>query len=124
MIATETAPENTAGLVRLIRSARVDLSSEKAAQDDLERLLAQNHVTCEREVRLNDRDIVDFLAGEIAIELKLKGARKKAVFRQLQRYAESPLVNVIILASNLSMGLPYQINGKDAYFVRLGEGWL
>ena len=30
----------------------------------------------------------------------------------------------LVLASNLSMGLPAEIDGKDAYFVKLGDAWL
>ena len=56
--------------------------------------------------------------------MKLRGARKKDVYRQLCRYAGHPRVSSLLLASNMSMGLPAQIEGKDAYFVKLGEAWL
>lgn len=111
-------------IVDLIRSARIDLSTEKRAQTDVEQLLAQAGIAFEREVRLTESDIVDFMVDDIGIELKLRGARKKDVYRQLCRYARYPRVGSLILASNLSMGLPGQIEGKDAYFVRLGEAWL
>lgn len=111
-------------LVNLIRSARIDLSDEKRAQYDLEQLLRKAEVLFEREVRLSEIDIVDFLVEDVGIEVKLRGARKKEVYRQLCRYARHDRVGSLILASNLSMGLPAQIEGKDAYFVRLGEGWL
>lgn len=111
-------------IINLVRSARVDLSSEKRAQADIESLLAGAGIAFEREVRLSARDIVDFMVGGVAVELKLRGARKMEVFRQLNRYALHPRVESLVLASNLSMGLPPQIQGKDAYFVRLGEGWL
>lgn len=111
-------------LISLIRNARIDLSSEKRAQADLELILTQAGIVFDREFPLTESDIIDFLVGDVGIELKLKGARKKEVYRQLCRYAGNPRVGSLILASNLSMGLPAQIEGKDAYFVRLGEGWL
>lgn len=111
-------------IVDLIRSARLDLSTEKRAQADLEKVLTEAGVTFEREVRLSDSDIADFLIGDIAVELKLRKSGKKAIYRQLCRYALHQRVGVLVLASNLSMGLPAQIEGKDTYFVRLGEGWL
>lgn len=111
-------------LVSIIRASRVDLSTEKRAQADLESVLQQAGVTYEREVRLSPQDIVDFLIDGIAVELKIKSANKKDVYRQLCRYATHERVKCILLASNLSMGLPEQISGKDVYFVRLGEGWL
>jgi hypothetical protein len=111
-------------VIDLIRAARIDLSNEKSAQADVEQLLTQAGIAFEREVRLTEEDIVDFLVQDVGIELKLRGARKKEVYRQLCRYARHPRVGSLLLASNLSMGLPAQIEGKDAYFVKLGEAWL
>ena len=111
-------------IMSLIRSSRIDLSNEKRAQADLEQILANAGIVFEREVRLSDKDVVDFLIEGIAVELKLKGAKKMDVFRQLRRYANHDRVVALILASNMSMGLPSQIEGKDAYFVTLGEAWL
>lgn len=111
-------------LIGLIRSARIDLSTEKRAQADVEQVLTQGGIAYDREVSLTLTDIIDFMVEDVGIELKLKGARKKDVYRQLCRYARNPRVGSLILASNLSMGLPAQIEGKDVYFVRLGEAWL
>lgn len=116
--------EMIGALVELIRSAKIDLSSEKRAQADLERVLSLAWIEFDREFPLTEADIIDFMVEDIGIEVKLRGARKKAVYRQLCRYAAHPRVNALILASNLSMGLPGQIEGKDAYFVKLGEAWL
>ena len=111
-------------LVGLIRSARIDLSSEKRAQADVEQVLTQAGIDFDREVPLTESDIIDFMVEDVGIELKLKGTRKKEVYRQLCRYARHPRVGSLILASNLSMGLPAQVEGKDTFFVRLGEAWL
>lgn len=115
---------NINALVNLIRSSRIDLSSEKRAQADLEALLVAANVAYEREVRLSDGDIIDFLIDGIGIEVKTRAASKKDIFRQLTRYAKHPRIDVLILVGCISMGLPPQIEGKDAYFVKLGEGWL
>lgn len=111
-------------LVNLLRFTRIDLSNEKRAQGDVERVLLHASIPFEREVRLTESDIVDFMVEDIGIELKLRGARKKDVYRQLCRYARHPRIGSLLLASNLSMGLPAQVEGKDAYFVKLGEAWL
>ena len=111
-------------LIGLIRSARIDLSSEKRAQADIAVILERAGIAFQREVRLSAEDIVDFMSDGVALEVKLKGARKKGVYRQLCRYAKHPSVQSIVLASSESMGLPKQIDGKDAYFLKLGEGWL
>lgn len=111
-------------IINLIRSAKIDLSNEKRSQSDLERLLTNLGIEFEREVRLTSTDIVDFMVGGIAIELKLHGSRKKHIYGQLNRYAKYDRVKTLVLASNMSMGLPSQLNGKDVYFVKLGEAWL
>lgn len=108
----------------LIRASKIDLSNEKQAQADVEHILIKAEIRYEREVRLTDQDIIDFLIQGVGVELKLKGARKKEVYRQLCRYARHPRIDVLLLASNLSMGLPATIEGKDVYFVKLGEAWL
>jgi hypothetical protein len=116
--------EDIANLIGLIRSARIDLSSEKRAQSGVEQVLTEAGIDFDREEPLTATDIVDFFVDGVALELKLRGARKKEVYRQLCRYAHNPRVETILLASNMSMGLPAQIEGKDAYFVKLGEAWL
>ena len=45
-------------------------------------------------MRLTDADIVDFMVGGIAIEIKLRGAKKKDVYRQLCRYARHDRVEM------------------------------
>ncbi len=111
-------------IVQLLRSSTIDLSNEKRAQADVEKVLTFAGIAFQREVRLSSEDVVDFFVEGVALELKLKGAKKKEVYRQLCRYAKHPSVTVLVLASNLSMGLPAVIEGKDAYFVKLGEAWL
>lgn len=119
---------SVAQVCQLLRAARVSLSDEKVTQAQLAEVLvaALPDGAVVREHRLLARDIVDiFVDGRIAIEIKLKGhGRKMSVFRQLSRYAEHQSVTDIILATNLSMGLPATIEGKPAYFIDLGRQWL
>lgn len=113
-----------ANIVQLIRTTKLDLSTEKRAQADFERRLQESGISYQREVRLSDTDIVDFLIDGIAVEFKLRTKGKKAVYKQLCRYATHDQVKQVVLASCTSMGLPQQIDGKDTYFVKLGEAWL
>lgn len=113
---------------QVLRAARVSLSDEKVTQAQLAEVLVAQlpEGSVIREHRLLARDIVDiFVDGRIAIEVKLRGhGRKMSVFRQLSRYAEHSSVTDIVLATNLSMGLPASISGKPAYFIDLGRQWL
>ena len=128
-------------LVRLLSRTRADLSSEKAMQSGIVAALESAGIPFERERRLSAEDIPDFLipmpgvhtpchralAQWIAVECKLKGRggpRKIDIYRQIERYTRHPEVAAIILASNLSMGLPAEIRGKPVYAASLSKGWL
>jgi hypothetical protein len=71
---------------------------EIALQERFARLLAQNDIPFQREVRLNPTDRIDFVVGEIGIELKVKGA-VNAVLRQLDRYAASGRFSDLVVVS-------------------------
>lgn len=112
-------------IIGLIHSQRIDLSSEKAAQADIEKALTAAGVVHRREVRLSTADVPDFLLADGAvIEVKVKGARKTDIFRQLQRYADHDAVSALLLVTNITMGLPPEINSKPVFFASLGRGWL
>ena len=112
-------------IVGLIRRHRLDLSNEKSTQQQLADIFKIHGVVFEREKMLDAEDIVDFLVqGGIAVEVKLHGAKKMDVFRQLKRYAAHDEVNELVLVTNLSMGLPPEIDGKPTYYASLGVAWL
>jgi hypothetical protein len=95
-------------------------------QVDLELLLKKNEIPFERHLKLSPRDIPDFLVdGRIVLECKMHNkSSKMSIFRQLQRYAEHNQVGIVILVSNISMGLPAEVNGKPLYSASLSRGWL
>lgn len=113
-------------IVRLLHGHRFDLSTEKHLQEGVETAFKAAGVTFEREKRISPKDILDFLiAGGIAVECKMRNkARKIDIFKQISRYAESPDVTAIVLASNIAMGLPAEINGKPVYAASLSRGWI
>lgn len=119
-------PVTAIDIVRLLRSCRFDLSTEKHLQDDVEKAFTAQGIPFEREKRLSPEDIPDFLvAGSIVVECKMRNkSRKIAIYNQLTRYAKSDQVTDIILASNVSMGLPEEIKGKPVYAASLSAGWL
>ena len=118
-------PETAAALVRLIHANRIDLTNEKAAQRQIADLLTADGWSYQRECRLSDKDIPDFMMfGGLAVEVKVKGAGKMDVFRQLCRYAEHDRVHGLLLVSGQSMGLPDTIGGKPAWYASLGRAWL
>lgn len=113
-------------IVRLLHSYRFDLSSEKHLQAGIESALTEVGLPFEREKRLSASDIPDFLIKEhIVVECKMrKKSRKIDIFKQLSRYAQHPEVHAIVLASNVAMGLPAEIEGKPVYSASLSRGWI
>jgi hypothetical protein len=113
-------------VVRFLRRCRLDLSTEKHLQDGIEKAFLEGGVRFEREKRLSVKDIPDFVVFPgIVIECKMRNKGKKmAIYKQLCRYAECSEVTAIILASNVSMGLPPEINGKPVYAASLSAGWI
>ena len=117
-------------IVRLLERAPLPLSDEKALQAEMLALLQHDGLAVEREVRLGEGDIVDFLILDgqsyrsgLAVEVKIKGQRR-AIYRQIERYCTHPRVTEIVLATNVPMGLPDTIHGKPARVAQLGRAWL
>lgn len=110
-------------VLRLLSGVRLPLDSEKALQAAIEGHLTASGVEFEREVTLAPGDIVDFMVGRIAVEVKIKGARR-AIFRQCERYAAHDSVEAILLVTNVAMGFPPEIGGKPTAVLHLGRAWL
>lgn len=107
----------------IIDRHRFQIGDEKALQHEIAEALRGAVIGFEREVRLAPGDIVDFVSNRVGIEVKVKGG-KRAILRQLERYAESDQVDFLILVSAVAMGLPAEIKGKPVLRVSLGKAWL
>ena len=111
-------------VVQLVQRRRLSLANEKQTQSDIADVFTVAGIPFEREVRLCEADIVDFMVADtIAIEVKIKGQRK-AIFRQLERYAGHDRVTHILLFTSVAMMLPGEIGGKPAHVASLSRGWL
>ncbi|HEY4288253.1 MAG TPA: hypothetical protein VGN00_14210 [Puia sp.] len=109
-----------------IRKRRFPLHDEKQLQKEIGEALASiiQGGTLSREFVLDRNNIIDFFVDPgIGIEVKIKGS-KRDIFRQCTRYCQFDIVKSLILITNLSMGFPEQINGKDCYVIKLGTAWL
>lgn len=121
-----SAPSVVADVIRLVQRSRLDLSSEKHLQEGVAEVLKAAGIAYEREKRLSPKDIPDFLiTGGVVVECKMRNKSKKMdIFRQLVRYATYPEVTAIILASNVTMGLPPELEGKPLFAASLSHGWI
>lgn len=114
-------------LARLLGQGRFDLSTEANCQADIETLLRANlpEGAVSREHRLTPSDRPDFLIAErFVIEVKVKGAGRAAIERQLLRYAVHPQVEGLVLATGVAMSLPPRLYGKPLAVVGMGRAWL
>lgn len=114
-------------VLRCLARYQISTVNEATAQVDIARALRIDFVegAVKREYRVSKRDRPDFMiGGRIALEVKVQRASKLDVWRQLCRYAEHDMVEEIVLATSLAMGLPPDINGKPVYYHSLGSNLL
>lgn len=110
-------------ILSVLRSRAFSITTEKELQAEIEKAFIKEGVEFEREYRLDNKNIVDFFIDGVAVEVKIKGA-KKAVYKQCERYCSFDETKALVLVTNLTMGFPKQINGKDCYYHSLGKSWL
>ncbi len=79
----------------------------------------------EREVRLGERDRIDFLADTLGIEVKVDGSAA-VVERQLARYAESDRIAALALVTSCARhgAVAREINGKSTHVIPTFGGFL
>ncbi len=110
-------------ILHFLAVRRWPLTDEKRLQSDMATELAAAGIAAEREVRLGEGDIIDFIIGGIGMEVKIKGS-KREMYRQCERYCRHERVSSLILATNVATGMPASINGKPVFVALLSRGWL
>lgn len=116
----------TEAIISKLARRRFSLDNEKQAQKEIHDGLLEfiDPVAVTREYVLAPGSIIDiFVRPDIGIEVKLKGS-KRDIYRQIKRYCDSPVIKHIILFTNLSIGLPDEINGKPCTVITLSKAWL
>ena len=100
-------------IMTIIGAQSYDISSEAMLQRGIFDVLTDRGYTPSKEYQLSPKDRIDFMIGNIGIEVKIGGARN-ALIRQLHRYAPSDEIwelLVVTTAPNL-LPLPREFNGK------------
>jgi len=87
-----------------------------AHESDLQLAVAERFtqagISFEREVALSAIDRIDFLVGDIGVEVKIKGA-ENAIMRQLMRYAQSTRIcALVVVTTRWTLKLPETLHGK------------
>lgn len=99
---------------------RFHFSGETELQDGIGLALAEAGIEAEREVRLTLGERIDFMAGGVGIEVKVKGSRAD-LMRQALRYARCDEVSGLLIVTTLARhkGVPEALNGKPVVVVHL-----
>lgn len=107
-------------IARLISGHRYSFRTEDQLQAQIATVLDGAGIAAKREVRITEKDRLDFLAGSIAIEVKI-GSTRPQVLAQIHRYAQSDRISAIILVSRKQrhLDMPDTLNGKDVLVAHL-----
>jgi len=114
-------------ILEVLGRGRFPLSGEKDCQQAVDPWLREHlpGVEISREHRLGPGDIPDWLIdGRFVIEAKVggRGQQRRAIVRQLGRYAAYDQVEALILLTGVSMP-PIGLS-KPVHVVSLGRAWL
>lgn len=113
-------------IFELLRGKRFILSDEKKLQLELANIFNEEGIKFIREMPLDEKgeDIIDFLLEVgIGIEIKIK-CNKRAMYRQLLRYSNSPKIEQIILITATNTGMPNSLEGKPVFILNISKAWL
>ena len=112
-------------LATAIYNTKFHYKDEKELQRGIGILLTQLGLTFEAEHLLSAWDRIDFLVGDIGIEVKVDSPQS-LVTRQLWRYSKCSEIQSLILVTTRSkhLSLPAEMNGKTIYHVHLLHSFL
>ena len=110
-------------IIDCLNGHRFPLHDEIELHKEMANALAAANISFRREVKLGPYERIDFLCGNIGIEVKIKGVAKR-IYKQCEGYCQHDEIKEFILVTNRSMGFPESLNGKPCYVVRLGRSWL
>ncbi len=106
-------------ILELFAAYSFNFSNEKELQDGIEQMFAAEGIVAVREASLNKADRIDFLVGDIGIEVKV-GHSFTDVIRQLHRYAQVDAIQTLVLVTTrLQHQMPDDINGKALITINL-----
>lgn len=109
-----------------LRKKEFRYDNERDLQDGIERALAEGKFTYERERRLGDAGVADFLvSSSVCLEVKVEGA-PAMVARQLLRYAGRPeVLEILLVTGRAALGrLPPTLRGKPVTVLALWRSLL
>ena len=97
--------------------------SEERLHEQAAEAFAHAGLEAVHEVRLAPRCRIDFMVGNIGVEIKKKRPQRAALTAQLTRYANCPQVAQLIVLAPRGIDLPKTIGGKPVTMMSLEKLW-
>jgi hypothetical protein len=120
-------PPTLDAIVAKLALFRFNFSSEEALQRGLLEAFSRSGWHAEREVVLSAQDRIDFLVGDVGVEVKVAGGTA-GVLSQMARYAAHARIGSLLLVTSrhahIRAGFPATFNGKPARAISLATGRL
>jgi len=112
-------------IATLLRHHRFNACGEDDLQRGIEKMLTDAGIAFEREFHLDAHSRIDFLVGDIGIEVKVDGSLND-VMRQVQRYLGFEHIGSLVVVTTRSRhrALPLEMRGKQIHVVTLLTGLL
>ena len=94
---------------------------------DLHRLITQRLSECglcfAHEVRLSKGCRIDYLVGDVGVEVKKGKPTAAQLLAQLKRYAQCEQIQALVVVSWQSVTVPASLYGKPVYPLALSQLW-
>ncbi|MDY6073774.1 MAG: hypothetical protein SPI49_06785 [Eubacteriales bacterium] len=111
-------------LINILEQIKVGfLPQETQIHSIIAESLVKNGIEFQHEYRLSSDSRIDFLSGNIGVEVKKSTVKDKELLKQLKKYSESDKISKIILVTTKSVNIPSFINNKQIYIVNLYRNW-
>lgn len=117
----EATWESVTAALHTLRVGAAD--SEERLHEQAAEAFARAGLEAAHEVRLAPRCRIDFMVGDIGVEIKKKKPQRAPLIAQLTRYAACPQVARLIVLAPRGVDLPKSIGGKPVTMMSLEKLW-
>ena len=112
---------------RVLDALRAVRCGASASEEELHALAAQAFaavgIDAQHEARLGPRCRIDFLCGNVGVEIKKSRPERGKLIAQLTRYADCEQVEALVVVAPRGVDLPKTIGGKPTAMLALERLW-
>ena len=117
----EQSLESVLAALHTLRIGAAD--SEERLHEQAAAAFARAGLEAAHEVRLASGCRIDFMIGDIGVEIKKKRPQRASLTAQLARYADCPQVAQLVVLAPRGIDLPKTIGGKPVTMMSLEKLW-